>query len=383
MKKVAVVTATRAEYGLLNPLIRRIQEDDILELDLIATGTHLSNKHGYTIDEIRNDGFSVAHEIDILEDDNTAYGIAHTMANATKRFAECFRDDRPDMLVILGDRTEMLGVASAALIDRIPIAHIHGGEVTEGAVDDCVRHAITKMSYLHFTATEEYRRRVMQLGERPDRVFNVGALGVENILNMEFLSEEDVRNDIGIPTGMPYALSTYHPVTLSEKPIERQIGSLCEAMDARKDIFFLMTGSNADAGGDKTNVMLKEYGERHSNAKYVHSLGRTRYLNALKYADFVLGNSSSGILEAPALGTPTVNIGDRQKGRIMAETVITCGDESYAIIKGIECALKTRHISSRIYGDGTASRQIVAIIKQHLLGRIDFKKSFYDVVGIL
>ncbi len=383
MKRIAVVTATRAEYGLLMPLLRKIESDENLELDLIVTGTHLSDKHGHTIDEIRQDGFLISHQFPILEEGNTPYDISVTIANAIKSFAVCFRDDRPDMVIILGDRTEMLGVASAAMNERIPIAHIHGGEVTEGAVDDCIRHALTKMSYLHFTSTESYRRRVIQLGENPERVFNVGALGAENILNQELIREDVLRKEAGIPHNKLYALVTYHPVTLEFCTVKEQINELCSVMEAWEDMFFLITASNADTGGDEANRLLIDYCENHANAKFVYSLGMKRYLSAVKYAGFVLGNSSSGILEAPVLGTPTINIGDRQKGRIMADTVICCEPKKESILNAMTEAVNMQHMATNIYGKGNTSLQIVQVIKEFLLhDKIGLKKGFYDLLMV-
>jgi len=380
MKKIAVVTATRAEYGLLTPLIKRIDEDDELDLDLIVTGTHLSEKQGHTIDEIRNDGFIIAHEISILEEDNTAYGISLTIANAIREFAACFRDDRPDMVVILGDRTEMLGVAIAAMNERIPIAHIHGGEVTEGAVDDCVRHALSKMSYLHFTSTEVYRNRVIQLGENPARVYNVGALGAENILKQKLMLEEEIRNILEIPLNTQYAVATFHPVTLEDNTIEQQIEMLCKVMEEKNDIFYIVTASNADMGGDAANAILKRYCENHENTRFFYSLGIKRYLSAVRYAAFMLGNSSSGILEAPVLGTPTVNIGIRQKGRLMTDTIINCGADVSEILNAIKRAEIMIHQPTNFYGDGTTSEKIVEIMKKHLNQKgINLKKGFYDM----
>lgn len=387
MKKIGVVTATRAEYGLLSPLIRRIYEDTELRLDLMVTGTHLAEKYGHTIDEIKKDGFPIAHEIQILDEDNDPYGISITMANAIRGFAKCFRDDRTDMVVILGDRTEMLGVASAAMNERIPIAHIHGGEVTEGAVDDCVRHALTKMSYLHFTTTEIYRQRVIQLGESPDRVFNVGALGAENILGQEFLSKEELFKQIpsfNKCNGREYAIVTFHPVTLEDDTVEKEVNELCASMADQKDIFFLITASNADAGGEKANKLLREFTSSHENAGFVDSLGMKKYLSAVKYASFVLGNSSSGILEAPVLGTPTVNIGDRQKGRITGATVINCNPDKESIDKAIRKAVDQNFRNSikdatNPYGDGHTSEKIMGRIKEFLINdKIDIKKKFYD-----
>ena len=380
MKKIAVVTATRAEYGILTPLIKAINDDDELDLELIVTGTHLSEKHGNTIKFIRNDGFPIAHELPILEDGNTPYDISVTMANALLRTAECLRDDRPDMMVILGDRTEMLGIAAAAMNERIPIAHLHGGEVTEGAVDDCVRHALSKMSYLHFTSTEVYRRRVIQLGEDPERVFFVGALSTENILKAPLFSESEIRSEIGIPENMPYSVVTFHPVTLEADSARQQTLELCRAMEECSENYYLITMANADAGGDMVNKLLGEFADSHENVKLVSSLGMKRYLSAVKYCSFVLGNSSSGIIEAPVLGAPTVNIGDRQKGRLMADTIINCEPDSGSIAEAIHTAETAEHHSTLMYGDGSTSEKIIAVIKDVLMNdKVDLKKKFYDI----
>lgn len=381
MKKIAVVTATRAEYGILTPLIRKINNDNDLELELLVTGTHLVEKYGYTKKFIVEDGFVISHEINILEAGNGPREISRTVANAINGFSEIFSKDRPDMLVILGDRTEMLGIAIAAMNERIPIAHIHGGEVTEGAVDDCVRHSLTKMSYLHFSSTEMYRKRIIQLGEAPSRVFNVGALGTENILNEELLTEEEVRFMAGISIDRPYAVVTFHPVTLESDSASEQVQELCNAMLKNSEIFYLITMANADNGGDMVNRMLKEFSEQYpENITLVSSLGMKKYLSAVKYATFVLGNSSSGIIEAPIIGTPTVNIGDRQKGRFMANSIISCEPIEADIDKAIKIAERMPHVNSRIYGYGNTSEKIVDIIKSFLSKDvINLKKSFYDI----
>ncbi|MCI9024376.1 MAG: UDP-N-acetylglucosamine 2-epimerase (hydrolyzing) [Dorea sp.] len=379
MKRIAIVTATRAEYGILTPLIRAVDADEQMELDLIVTGMHLSEKYGNTVSFIEEDGFLITHKIPILEQGNTPYDISLTMANAIEGFAKCFKENRPDMLVILGDRTEMLGIASAAMNERIPIAHIHGGEVTEGAVDDCVRHALTKMSYLHFTAAEVYRNRVIQLGENPDRVFNVGSLGTENIRNCSLMEEDEIRKSAKIPAEMPYAVVTFHPVTLEEETAELQTRELCKAMSGESDVFFLITMANADTGGDIVNKVLEEFALKHGNAKLVVNLGMRRYLSAVKYARYVLGNSSSGILEAPVLGTPTINIGDRQKGRLMAESVICCEPKEEDIKNAILTAERIEHQPSYLYGDGMTSDKIVRVLKDVLGVGIEMKKSFYDI----
>lgn len=383
MKKLAIVTTTRAEYGILSPLIARIAEDDELELDLIVSGGHLSKEQGFTIDEIILDNVRISYEIPILEKDNSAYGVSTTMANALRKFAECFRDDRPDMVVILGDRTEMLGVASAAMNERIPIAHLCGGDVTEGAVDDCVRHALTKMSFLHFTTTEVYRQRVIQMGENPNRVFNAGSLAVENIMNIQYMREDELREALGIPTifkNLPIVVTTFHPVTVENNTAEKQVRELCNAMDERPEYFYLITKANTDVGGNIINQVFEEFAGVREHVVLVSSLGMMRYLSAVKYAAFVLGNSSSGIGEAPVLGTPSVNIGDRQKGRLMSETVLCCKPIKEDIIRAMDRAVKTPRNPTGMYGDGNTSQKIISVIKDYLLhDKVDLKKEFFDI----
>lgn len=380
MKKIAIVTATRAEYGILKPLIEGLGKENEFEVQLLVTGTHLSEKHGVTQQEIIGDGNSIYRKIPILEQGNTPCDVSYTMANAIRGFALYFAQEKPDILIILGDRTEMLGICCAAMNERIPIAHLHGGELTEGAVDDCVRHAITKMSYLHFAATEVYRNRIIQMGEQPERVYNVGALGVENILNTQLLSYEDMCAQTGIPLGREYVVVTFHPVTLEDNTVEKQTEELIQAMREENKFFYLITKANADAGGDIVNEMFETFEKKQENVKLVASLGMLRYLSAVKYSAFVLGNSSSGIIEAPALGVPTVNIGDRQKGRLMSESVISCKNEVKDIVSAIASAQKVNHQESYLYGDGTTSKKIIKILKEFLQkDKIDLKKKFYDM----
>lgn len=380
MKKIAVVTATRAEYGILRPLIYCLQKETEFELQLIVTGTHLSEKYGNTQVEIEKDKISIFRKIPILEDGNSAYDVSVTMANAICRFAGYFRDEKPDIVIVLGDRTEILGICAAAMNEGIPIAHLHGGELTEGAIDDCVRHAVTKMSYLHFTASEMYRKRVIQLGESPDRVFNVGALGVENILHTQLLSYEDMCREIGIPIRKKYVVVTFHPVTQEAGAEECQTQELIAAMKEKSGYFYLITKANADAGGQRVNELLEGFSEKAPNAKLVSSLGMVRYLSALKYSEFALGNSSSGIIEAPALGIPTVNIGERQRGRLMADTIVQCKPEKEQILEAMDEAAVMPHRVSMLYGDGETSSKIVTVLKQFLLNnKINLKKRFYDI----
>lgn len=382
MKRVGVVTATRAEYGLLYPLLKEIDNDSELELCLIVTGTHLSVKYGYTKNEILGDGFAIYKEISILEEGNTEYDVSLTMANAIKEFSTFFRNEIIDLLVLIGDRTEMLGIASAALNARIPIAHISGGSVTEGAVDDCVRHCLTKMSYLHFTTTEVYRNRVIQMGEEPERVVNAGSLAVDNIVRLPLMSETKIRNDIGISEGVRYAVVTFHPVTREQDSGVAQVTELIEAMRYNSDIFFVITGPNADSGSMHVNKMMNQFCNDSDHAVFIESLGRIRYLSAVQYASFVMGNSSSGLTEAPALGTSTINIGDRQNGRIMVDTVINVEPNRQAIIEAINTAITKPKIRTEVYGNGMAAKIIVEKIKKELVKGINLKKRFYDISSL-
>lgn len=378
--KTAVVTATRAEYGILQPLIRKLHQDSGVELQLLVTGTHLSEKYGNTQREIEQDGFPVFARFPILMQGNAPADISRIMARALEQFAGYFERETPDCVVVLGDRTEMLGVCAAAMNAGVPIAHLHGGELTEGAVDDCVRHSITKMAYLHFPSTEVYRKRIIQMGEAPERVFNVGALSVENILHVPLLDRDEIEREAGIPAGTPYAVVTFHPVTRENGREREQVKQLIAAMERSSGYFYLITKANADAGGDTVNALLEDFTSRSANAGLVASLGMRRYLSAVRHASFVLGNSSSGIVEAPCLGTPTVNIGDRQKGRLMADSIVNCLPETDDILQAMALAAGMEHRPSFLYGDGETSGKIVDILKKTFGdGRPDLKKAFYDI----
>lgn len=380
MKKIAIVTATRAEYGILRPLIYRLKQEKSFEVQLYVTGTHLSVEFGNTQKEIEADGLEIYKKIPILEEGNTACDVSFTMSNAMRGFAKAFDEDTPDLLIVLGDRTEILGICCAAMNENIPIAHLHGGELTEGAVDDCVRHAITKMSYLHFPATEVYRKRIIQMGEEPERVVNVGALGVENILKVPLLEYAKLCREVGIPEGRNYVVVTFHPVTLEMKEVDAQIQALLEAIQTESQYFYLITKANADVGGQRVNQLLEQYAKRVENVKVVASLGMVRYLSAVKHSAFVLGNSSSGIIEAPALGVPTVNIGNRQKGRLMADTIISCDSLAQSILDAMRMAAQMPHKKSLIYGDGHTSEKIVMTLKDFLENnKMDLQKKFYDL----
>lgn len=384
MKKIGVVTATRAEYGLLKPVIQALIRCAQFEIEVIATGSHLAQEFGATYQEIERDGIPIAAKIPILDPSDAADGISRTMGNALIRFGAYFQEHKPDLLIVLGDRYEMCAICCAAVNARIPIAHLHGGETTEGAIDEAYRHAITKMSYLHFTSTEAYRRRVIQLGESPDRVFCVGATGVENARNMQLLTKHQLADSISFSLDKPYACVTFHPVTLEDTSAEAQMEELLRALDSFPDMQFIFTKANADSGGRAINRMIDDYAAGHGNTAAFPSLGMVRYLSAVKHSAMVIGNSSSGILEAPSFGIPTVNIGDRQKGRIQAESVINCIAEAGAIRDAI-CQARSPEAQLRAkqavnpYGDGHTSERIVKEIIRVMRGDIQLKKKFYDL----
>jgi len=383
-KKICVLTATRAEYGLLRPIILKLKEVPEFDIRVVVSGAHLSPEFGLTYKEIEQDGVNIDEKIEILLSADTPSAISKSMGLAIIGFADYFAKACPDMLVVLGDRYETLAVCCAAMNQRIPIAHLYGGETTEGAVDECIRHAITKLSYLHFTSTEVYRQRVIQLGEQPDRVFCVGAIGIENILNEKLLSKSELEEAIGFKLDKPYALVTYHPVTLEENKSEEQFQALLNACEKQKDMKFIFSKANADANGRIINQMLDAFVREHENAISFDSLGTHRYLSALKYSAMVIGNSSSGLVEAPSFGIPTINIGDRQKGRLQAGSVINCEPFAEEISNAINKALSDEFkvIAKNTvnpYGDGNTSEKVITVLKDFLLNRkINLKKRFYD-----
>ena len=385
MKRIVILTTTRAEYGLLKPLMIKFRNDPEIDLKVAVTGMHLSSEFGLTVKEIESDEIDIDKKIEILLSSDTPVALSKAMGLAMISFSEYFEECKPDGLVVLGDRFETLAVSAAAVNARIPIFHLHGGEATEGLIDEAVRHSITKMSYLHFASTVEYRKRIIQMGEAPERVYNVGAMGVENALNTVLLSLDELENSLGFKLGDKYAVGTFHPVTLEQNTVEDQIVELLSALDKHTDITYLFTKANADADGRKINKLFQEYALSHDNFYLVDSLGTVRYLSALRYAEFVIGNSSSGIIEAPSFHIPTIDIGDRQKGRIIGGTVIHCEPSMDLIDKAIndvEDAGFRENISNLTnpYGLGNTSDKIIDIIKDHLLNKgIDLKKKFYDI----
>jgi GDP/UDP-N,N'-diacetylbacillosamine 2-epimerase (hydrolysing) len=383
-KKISVLTATRAEYGLLKPIIEKLQLVPEFDVYVVATGAHLSPEFGLTYKDIEKDGIAIDKKIDILLSADTPAAISKSMGLAMIGFADYFERLRPDILVVLGDRYETLAVATVAMNLRIPIVHLYGGETTEGAVDESIRHAITKLSYLHFTSIEQYRNRVIQLGEDPERVFCVGAIGIENILNEKLMSKSELEKSIDFQLDKPYAMVTFHPVTLEGNQSEEQARALLDVCASYKDIKFIFTKANADAGGRVINKMIDDFINENDHGIAFASLGMLRYLSALKYCTMVIGNSSSGLLEAPSFGIPTINIGDRQKGRLQADSVINCEPVKEDIEKALEQALceefkNKAKITTNPYGDGNTSSKIVGVMKDFILSdKLNLKKKFYD-----
>jgi GDP/UDP-N,N'-diacetylbacillosamine 2-epimerase (hydrolysing) len=382
-RKICVVTGTRAEYGLLYWLMKEIQDDSELELQIIVTGMHLSPEFGLTYKEIEKD-FKINKKIEMLLSSDTSVGISKSMGLAQISFADAYEELQPDILVVLGDRYEIFSAVSSAMIARIPIAHLHGGETTEGAFDESIRHSITKMSHIHFTATDEYKSRVIQLGEHPSRVFNVGGMGIENIKRLELLSKEEFEKSIKFKLNKKNILITFHPVTLENSTAKKQFEELLNAVDELEDTNIILTKANSDTDGRVINSMIDDYVSKNSDkAVGFTSLGQLRYLSALQYVDAMVGNSSSGLAEAPSFKIGTINIGDRQKGRIMANSVINCSSDKESISEVFERLYSSEFyekLKSTVnpYGDGSASLKIIEEIKKIDLENI-LKKSFFDL----
>lgn len=339
-RKVCIVTGTRAEWGLLSGIARQLNMCSDIDLQIIATNMHLSDRHGHTIDEIIQEGFKVSAQVPMLDDANSDCDTVRSMAKCMHGMAEAFDNLRPHIVVLLGDRFEMLAVATAATIMRIPIVHLHGGEISEGAIDDSMRHAITKLSALHLTSTEEYRQRVIQMGENPERVINTGAIGVYNVMNVATMTLEQLRESLDFEIDDNTLLVTLHPATLDTTPIRTRCQALLNALDCFPNNKLLITYPNNDPDGMIIIEMIEQYARLHpTRVKLIPSLGLTRYMSALKYVAAVVGNSSSGIIEVPSMGIPTVNIGCRQKGRIAATSVIDCEPDTDSIVQAITKAL--------------------------------------------
>jgi GDP/UDP-N,N'-diacetylbacillosamine 2-epimerase (hydrolysing) len=383
LKKILVVTGTRAEYGLLRWVIDGIEQSHLLNLQLCVTAMHLSPEFGLTYKEIEKDGYTIDSKVEMLLSSDTAGGVTKSMGLGLIGFADEFNRLKPDLILILGDRYEIMCAAIAATIARIPIAHLHGGEATEGCIDEAIRHSITKMSHLHFVAAEDYRKRVIQLGENPERVFCVGGMGVDNILKLDLLSKQELEHALDSDLGTKSMLVTFHPVTLEESTAGEQMKELLESLDEFNDYKIIFTMPNADTDGRKIFKLIEEFCLSRNNCKAFTSLGQIKYLSFLKYVDVVVGNSSSGLLEVPSFLIPTVNIGDRQKGRLKADSVIDCPPEKKHILYSIKKAISAEFKEScklvkNPYGKGGASKMIIKKLEQTDFSNL-LKKQFYNL----
>lgn len=385
MKKIAVFTGTRAEYGLLYWLMKEIDQEPDFELRLIVSGMHLSPEFGHTIDAIEKDGFEVHEKIEMLLSSSTGVGIAKSMGLGAIGFADALDRVKPDCLVVLGDRFEALAVAQAATVMQVPLVHLHGGELTEGLIDEAIRHAITKMAHLHFTSTDVYRKRVIQLGEAPDRVMNVGAPAIENVRRLKLLSKNELEESLDFYLGEKPLLVTYHPVTLKEGGGVDSLRNLLSALETEIDRHqIVITFPNADAHGRDLIPLLQGFSEKFpKKVLLTQSLGQIRYLSLMKICGAVVGNSSSGLLEAPAFGVPTVDIGIRQKGRLKPASVLEADDDFHSIQAAIKLSLSSGHqklckTASNPYGDGYVTEKIMDVLKGTDFNSLLVKK-FYDL----
>lgn len=383
-RKIAFFTGTRADYGILSPLIHAVEAHPHMTASVLATGTHLSRRHGYTLDAITGAGHRVEAAVETLGASDSPLDVCNAMARGLRDYAQALSRMKPDMLVILGDRYEALAAAACAMVLRLPVAHLHGGEITQGAMDDAFRHAITKMSHLHFTATEAYRQRVIQLGEHPDRVFHVGSLSVEALHRMQLLDDATIRDELDLPRHMPFIVATFHPVTLDPTPPEQQIEGLLDALAHYEDHAVVFTGTNADPGGDSISRAICAFTDMKPQTRRMFaSLGQLRYFSAVRAASLVIGNSSSGIIEVPSLRTPVIDIGTRQLGRIRSPAVILCSCDEKNIVQKMQNALSTDHARTVLtapnpYDKAGTCDSIVSILARSDLGELS-AKGFYDL----
>jgi len=382
-RKICVVTGTRAEYGLLRWVMQGIQDSDVLDLQLIVTGMHLSPEFGLTVQEIEADGFRIDRKVEMLLSSDTPVGITKSMGLAMIGFADALAELQPDLLLVLGDRYEIFAAAASAMIARIPIAHLHGGESTEGVIDEPIRHGITKMAHLHFVAANEYRQRVIQLGEQPEYVFEVGGLGIDNIHRLSLLSRSELEEELDFKLAQRNLLVTFHPVTLEKSTSSDQAKELLMALDELDDVGLIFTMPNADTDGRVLFQQINEFCARHPRSRAYISLGQLRYLSCIKHVDGVIGNSSSGIAEVPSFHKGTVNIGDRQRGRLRAASVIDCQADRVSISKAIERLLSPAFIAmlpnvKNPYGSGGASLAIIKALERQSFDNL-LKKKFFDL----
>jgi GDP/UDP-N,N'-diacetylbacillosamine 2-epimerase (hydrolysing) len=380
-RKICVVTGARAEYGLLRWVMEGIQQTPELELQLVVTGMHLSPEFGLTYQEIEKDGFHIDRKVEMLLSSDTPPGLAKSMGLGLIGFGDALQQLQPNLMLVLGDRFELFSAVAAAMAAQVPVAHLHGGESTEGAFDEAIRHSITKMSHLHFVAAEEYRKRVIQLGEQPDRVFLVGGLGIDNIKKLDLLDRSRLEKALEFKLGPKNLLITFHPVTLENETSGRQMKELLAAVGALEDTHLIFTMPNADTHGRVIVDMIKQFVADHPNSRAYTSLGQSRYLSCIKYVDGVVGNSSSGLIEVPSFAKGTINIGDRQRGRLKANSVIDCEPYRKPITNALECLYSDKFKKKlenvhNPYGKGGASKKIVKILKDHPLESI-LKKTFH------
>jgi GDP/UDP-N,N'-diacetylbacillosamine 2-epimerase (hydrolysing) len=384
MRKICVITGTRAEYGLLYWTMKALQEDDAINLSICVTGMHLSPEFGLTYKKILEDGFLINEKVETLLSSDTTIGVSKSIGLGVISFSEVFERIKPDLVLVLGDRYEIFAACTAAMISRIPIAHCHGGEATEGLIDEAIRHSITKMSQIHFASTEDYRNRIIQLGEQPENVFNVGALGIENINRLELLTKSDFEESIDFKLKKINFLVTFHPVTLDNLSAEVQFKELLKVIDTFENTAIIFTKPNSDTDGRIIIKLIDEYVKNNSKkAVAFTSLGQLRYLSAIQYMDVVLGNSSSGLIEVPSFRKATINIGDRQQGRVKSTSVIDCDTNREDIEKAIKKALSLEFkeelkSSNNPYGEKNSSIEIVDVLKTIDLSNI-VKKQFYNL----
>lgn len=383
MRTICVVSGTRADYGLLQWVMHGIRRDPALKLQVVATGMHLSPEFGLTYREIEADGFTIDRKLEMLTSSDSPSGVTKSIGLGVIAFADAFMELRPDIVLVLGDRFEIFAAVTAAMIAGLPIAHLHGGEITEGAFDDAIRHSITKMAHLHFVAAEPYRRRVVQMGESPERVFLSGGLGVDTIRKTPLLNRADLEAAIGFKLGRKNLLVTFHPVTLEPGAAPGQMAALLKALDSLRDTHLIMTMPNADTGGRELIRLVEQFVATRPHARAYTSLGQLRYLSCMAHVDGVVGNSSSGLAEAPSFRKGTVNIGDRQRGRLKVASVIDCDPDCASILAAIETLYSPLFQASlkkveSPYGDGGASEKIVDVLKHFDIDGIT-KKSFCDL----
>lgn len=380
MRKVCVVSSSRADYGLLYWPMRLLQQSDKFELQVVVTGSHLSVEHGLTVKQFSVDGFEVSGQVDLALNDDSAVAVTKSMGTGLAGFADIFAKLKPDLVMVLGDRYEMLAVVAAALIARIPVAHLCGGDTTEGAFDESIRHAITKMAHLHFVSNELSEQRVRQLGENPAHIYNVGATNIDVIRRATFMERNEFFSEIGFSPRRHNLLITFHPITLDSISSADQLRQMLKALDTLGGtVGLIFTKANADTEGSRLNTMIEAFVAQRNNAKLYDTLGPL-YVSALRHVDLMVGNSSSGLYEAPALGLPTVNIGDRQKGRLKPSSVVDCGAESDAIVKAIQSVLGKRYQNiDHPYGDGHASEKIVSVLESIPEFRALLQKHFFMV----